>query len=247
MADVRQTPEELDAQLAKQIRFLEASCELYDAGHEDEAVRLAQAVRVLVHDGRRALLAQIGQVMTHAAGALPFLSTGRTASPPSPKGAGAGLTIRAVHHTPLAPMRFGSGDIDSRYVPACALQARAGPGATQAWTSFPHWWKEYVIKGFDEPRNATLTRQGVVLALANQDGGSHVGPLDPSYHELTRGGLASPVVDATGVGFVTPNPGIEYVDVNIEPVRATMRQIAHETLVSLRRAYPELVRYDPAA
>ncbi len=37
-------------QLRRQILFLQNSCRLYDEGHFEEAIRLAVALRVMLHD-----------------------------------------------------------------------------------------------------------------------------------------------------------------------------------------------------
>jgi hypothetical protein len=39
--------------LRRQLEYLRRSCELYDAGHLDEAVRLAMVIRVLIHDTKK--------------------------------------------------------------------------------------------------------------------------------------------------------------------------------------------------
>jgi hypothetical protein len=36
--------------LRKQLGFLERSCASYDAGHKDEAIRIATTIRVLIHN-----------------------------------------------------------------------------------------------------------------------------------------------------------------------------------------------------
>lgn len=48
--------------LSKQLGFLGRSCEAYDAGYIDEAVRIATVIRVLVHDTNRSnsLLKHLG-------------------------------------------------------------------------------------------------------------------------------------------------------------------------------------------
>lgn len=38
------------AHLSRQLTFLWRSCEAYDEGHTDEAVRIASVIRVLIHD-----------------------------------------------------------------------------------------------------------------------------------------------------------------------------------------------------
>lgn len=45
--------QDFKAQLAEQLRSLALSCESFDAGFQDEAVRIATSVRVLLHDTKR--------------------------------------------------------------------------------------------------------------------------------------------------------------------------------------------------
>ncbi len=47
----RQSQVELEAHLVDQLNFLSASARAYDDGHRAEATRLAQVLRVLLHDG----------------------------------------------------------------------------------------------------------------------------------------------------------------------------------------------------
>jgi hypothetical protein len=56
------TQDDLVEHLRRQVGFIERSAEAFDAGFSDEAVRLAQVIRVLVHDTGRstALLNQLG-------------------------------------------------------------------------------------------------------------------------------------------------------------------------------------------
>src|SRR4051794_39690166 len=51
---------ELRRKLAEQLDFLRRSVDLFDAGHESEAIRLAVPIRVLVHDtGKSTSLLQL--------------------------------------------------------------------------------------------------------------------------------------------------------------------------------------------
>lgn len=63
-AKVPLTPEELQAHLAEQLGFLERSADAFDNGYEDEAKRMATAIRVLVHDTNQSisLLKQLGRL-----------------------------------------------------------------------------------------------------------------------------------------------------------------------------------------
>ena len=240
MADRRQTSEDLREQLARQVGFLQRSAGLYDDGMEDEAVRIAGPVYVLVH-GENSVLAQLRH-----RDAMPFLSSGRV-QPKKPQKSG-GLTITQVHDFGLAVLRYGTGsapDLDTRYVPAFHIPApRWRP---ERWTGFSEWWRENVIYVLEGSRSANQSRREVVDGLRNSEGYGHTASFTDAYYELTRAGIASPVIEDSGVGLVTPNPGPESVSVKIRPVFATMRQIAHEILVSLKREFPAVVAYESSA
>ena len=70
------------------------------------------------------------------------------------------------------------------------------------------------------------------MAVANTDGGAHIDPeIDASYAALSR---------QNSIGYAVG------VNVNIEPIDkselASIRQIAHEILVSIADRHPELMR-----
>src|SRR5712691_4979906 len=58
----KQTRQEIEGHLRRQVRFLRTSAERFDGRQEDEAVRLAAVIRTLVRDkGRdRSVLTQLG-------------------------------------------------------------------------------------------------------------------------------------------------------------------------------------------
>lgn len=43
---------DLAVKLREQLEFIERSCSAYDEGHRSEAIRIAVAIRVLLHDSR---------------------------------------------------------------------------------------------------------------------------------------------------------------------------------------------------
>ena len=45
----------LKERLKQNVGFIRRSCELYDQGHKEEAIRIATALRVLLHDTRRSV------------------------------------------------------------------------------------------------------------------------------------------------------------------------------------------------
>ena len=85
----------------------------------------------------------------------------------------------------------------------------------------------HVVRG----EETLFTRRQMVLALANQDGGAHVAPiLDDAYQRLSRiDGLGWRVLDAVGDRTEEKTPEL-----------ATMRQIAHEVLMTMHGEFPDV-------
>lgn len=208
MTRIPRAQEELQSALGEQLAFLEASSLAFDAGFTSEAKRLAVTIRVLVHDaGRsRSLLRQLG------------LKSGKFYDSaldlqPSNLATHSGLVMTA--------MKRGS----SSYV------AMLDGMPFQRWTDFNSWWSKPV---FVDDQRKTLTREKLVLTMANQDGGTHVDPaLDEIYHRLTRQNSMGwmHVSGATE----TPLP---------DPAGPSVRQIAHELLKSLKADYAKMAEFD---
>lgn len=93
---------------------------------------------------------------------------------------------------------------------------------------FSDWWSDAVIK---DQQNRTFSRRLLVSAVANTDGGAHVDPeLDVAYKELTRDNSLRMYFSLGD--DVTQDMG--------NPVLASIRQIAYETLTTLRKTAPWL-------
>jgi len=91
--------------------------------------------------------------------------------------------------------------------------------------TFELWWNGIIF--VDKNRNE-FSRKDVVLSLANKEGGAHVDKkLDNKYSELRKNNSLS-WFDVTADGKQTPSA---------DQVPATMRQIAHETLKTLKSSY----------
>jgi hypothetical protein len=98
-------------------------------------------------------------------------------------------------------------------------------------TPFDTWWAAPVFVGKDRKM---LTRKDLVLIAANQDGGAHVDPaLDKKYDGLSK--LNSMGLVAVENGKARPMEG---------PERAAIRQIAHETLKTLKPGYQKKPTHD---
>ena len=163
MPRVPQTPHELEGQLAEQLAFLQADAERFDHGSTAEAKRLALAIRILAYDSKtsRSLLAQLGRkAIEFFDSALPYDST--------------------YPHDQWGLVVMTTGENEPTFVaPLDVLPPGAG-----RWTDHDTWWNQVV---FQDNKQRTITRGGLVLAVANQDGGAHVDPaLNEVYAALSR-------------------------------------------------------------
>jgi hypothetical protein len=190
--------------LAAQLRFIERSCQAFDAGDEAESQRVATAVRVICHQTSQSI-----SLLTHlGATGISMLSTacspvGRgTLTAPSNlasllvRRTNEGVTFKSTAPLNNAPMR--------RFIP------------------FTDWWEIEVVC---LTAGVRMTRKSLVLAVANQDGGAHVdAKLKPDYTAIKSGaGLVVTFRPAGG------NP----VEIPLESHSvATLRQIGYEVLHS---------------
>lgn len=199
-----------------QLELLGNAATGFDAGSLAEAQNLATRIRVLVHDGPgpgRSFLVQIG-----AKERLPYLDTAQAEDPPGVIGFGGGLCM-------ISAVTGDEGS--SRYK---APLDRLAPERQHPPSAFVDWWQDEILA---DDRGNSFSRRAFVLAVANQDGGSHFDDtLDAAYAELTR--------DRSLASF-QPAPGGDESFKNIAP--PTIRQIAYE----LQQTLTEQVVEDPAA
>lgn len=93
--------------------------------------------------------------------------------------------------------------------------------------SFEKWWNKIV---FVDRKGNKLTRRDLVLAVANKDGGVHIDhELDKDYADITR-------FDSLGFMFVQDGNKRYFAT---HPELASVRQISHEVLKSLKDEFPE--------
>lgn len=199
---IPQAPESLREHLEEQLEFLRRSGDAYDEGFKAEAKRLAVTLRLLLHDTGRShsLLGQLGLKDRN------FLSTA------VPHRAENKLT-----HGGLIVMAMGQADTE--YV------APLDDCTTHRWLLFGEWWGETV---FEDDQNNLLSREDLILTVANKDGGAHVDPeLTEVYARLSRDNSMA-WVQKTPSGEERPIP---------HPERAAVRQVAHEVLRTLLPQY----------
>lgn len=191
-------------QLRRQIAFLKNSCQLYDQGHVEEAVRIAVTLRVLFHDSKSSvsLLQHLGSK------SILLLSTATEFVEDKEM-----PNLCLVDLVASIPNFRG----DSRPLLDKAYRTEKVP--------FHTWWrKELVIElkgGLGD-----LNRRDLVLAAANKDGGAHVDQaLEPTYEKARLGAGIS-------VEFVLKN-GLPPVKLHFENVHfASLRQMGYEVLNS---------------
>jgi len=165
---------ELEIHLKEQISFLEASANSFDTGAEEEAKRLAVAIRILVHDttSSHSLLGQMRKK-------IEFFDTAKDLDPNNMLAHGGLITIL-------------TGPYQSRYIP----MLDNFPPKSVKLIDFESWWNKPV---FVDKQGQKLTRKDLILTAANQDGGAHVDPsLDKTYANLSRNGLGLIVNHGTG-------------------------------------------------
>ena len=161
-------------QLRRQLDFLERSSVIYDSGKQDEAIRLATTIRVIIHTTPHStsLLSHLGGEQIH------LLSTCMD----------------------LRPMLDGSDPFYAgtrfQFFNGMALlnpyRAKLGDGPFRRLLLVPGWWNEtvYVLD-----HNTSLTRRNIVLDAANTDGGAHVAArLRHRYAALVQPGSLGEIV-----------------------------------------------------
>ena len=202
-----QTPAELQARLDAKIRSLKRLVDAYDAGDEDVAAEIADALRWLLHDPppstrpdarpSRSGLGQLGLKQQS------WFDT-RIDSPPGLMAGYANLIAIVV------------GPTAARYVPLLDM-----PDHQPKFTPFDAWWTAEVLS--DASKQRVLTRKRVIKDTADKLG-AH---LDPEL-----GKLLGPLLKGNplGLSHITGKP-IQ------NALFATIRQIAHEVLKTLDRSY----------
>jgi hypothetical protein len=155
-------PVDFKAQLRKQLGFLWRSCDAYDRGHTDEAVRIAAVIRVLIHDTPKStsLLNHLGALHINLCSTVSNLD----------------------HSTSVFLSGMGRLRITST---GSTWTAAIDCSAIDRQVPLPDWWNQVVyILG-----TVRAKRKDLVLGAANKDGGAHVdSSLSEEYETLMTTG-----------------------------------------------------------
>lgn len=153
--------ETLKAQLCRQLEFIKLSCKNFDEGHLAEAVRIATAIRVLIHQTTRSesLLKQLGVRET-----IGLMTSVDTTPITSAVTIWDGLSV-------LPPMPQSAFPAFLRSMKLTKIP-------------LPDWWQQIVMA----ENRLRVTRRQIVLMAANKDGGAHVDEdLNDTEQLLKRG------------------------------------------------------------
>jgi hypothetical protein len=153
--------------LGRQLGFIERSCRDYDAGHKDEAIRIATSLRVLFYDTNNSK-SKSKSLLTHLkAKQIKLLAT-----------------IADFDSNPVYQLTLGfKGTFGKDDWSAFPLLDRA---PSQRFIPYQDWWEKEAL--FRRMGDFAITRRQLVCSAANQDGGAHVDrELDPQYERVIGG------------------------------------------------------------
>lgn len=192
--------------LKRQISFLERSAHAFDEGSEDEAVRSATVLRVLLHDtGSSTSLLKRLTVKER----LSYVDTAESINP------------RNLAPTAGLVMMQFSSDAGGSYI---APLDNLSPTRIKPNRPFKPWWEEPVTK---DGQGNLFSRRDYVLTASNKEGGAHVDhTLDAAYVALVRD-------NALGWTYSLDEGTDQPMERN--PAYASVRQIAHEVDRTLRQ------------
>lgn len=214
------TSQDFMSELKKQLGFLERSCKDYDEGYKDEAIRIAVAIRVLIHHTKSP---------TYPNGSVSLLSHLNSnhiglVSTASPDLSG------TLFDTGLGHIQITTGDqLKVTHTP------KLGNSSDINVISVDEWWNQRFTSASE------MTRKMLVLDASNKDGGAHVaGSLPARYANLRTGTVTIQHIDEKEE--VISHESVPDVDA------VALRQMAYELLTSrelVEIAYPPPPSYRP--
>lgn len=155
---------ELKDKLKQQMRFLKTSCELFDKGNTEEAIRLSTSIRILVHDTKnsKSLLNQINKKN------MKFYDTSSRFSSSNL------LTYQGLLH-----MKIGPNETE-----VIARLDNPPPERSIKKVKFDKWWEEIIV--ITDENKKRFYRKDLVLYAADKEGGAHVdSQIDEDYYNLS--------------------------------------------------------------
>lgn len=213
--------------LREHVYFLETSAAAFDDGHPHEAKRMAVHLRTLLHDTAKSK-SLLGQLRIKEL--LPWADTAIYPDPTWADDYALGLCRLAGEGVGPALKWRNAAPLDD-----------TGPDRAHPPAAFCDWWNDPVLA---DKEGHTFSRCQFVGYLANKDGGAHVDPkLAPAYEALSRhNSMWVRQLQGGGMAFGggrLETPWSSPPDIHLG--LASIRQITHEVLVTLRdhAEYPD--------
>ena len=166
-------------QLQRHLTFIRKSCDEYDKGNTDEALRIAVSLRVIFHDTSNST-----SILTHIERKklISLISTFSLNNLNLPN------SENVIWHTAIPLMLTSQG-----------VKSPLETWETRAILSAEEWWNEVIWK----EANQDYSRKDIVLSAANQDGGAHVDS-SPNHKTLKFREGPSGTVKINGITIQNP-------------------------------------------
>ncbi len=209
------TKEQFAEHFNDRLRMLMRSAAAYDKGEYAEATRLAGTIVKLIGDR----IKKTGEINKN------FISLSSRLGIKPPEMIDSSLVDAMNHphlHGPLCIMGFHLSRANG-LVPLLDGFERENIGPLKM-TPFDHWWNATVIR---DCRGNEFSRKAIVETMRDQEDAHTDGDLDPEYAEVAYNGA---------IGRVQINQNAVELDMN--PARVVVRQIAHEVLRTFVPDFP---------
>lgn len=201
-------PNPLPEKLPEHMELISVLCECYDRGNDIIALSIATAIRVLVYDAaHKSLLTQLNKKKT-----AQFLST-NCRDPNETVHLG---LVRRIN----VGVKDGKGG-EAKYWPLCDERYFPSPAKHFRLVMFDDWWGERIF----ENSKFSLTRNDLVIAISNKDGGAHFDPEVEEKYDNFRKSWSG------GSCLVGLRSGVKRGYDNI-PIYPAVRQMGYELLHS---------------
>lgn len=208
--------------LEEQLHFIVNACKMYDQGELIYAKQIATHIRILVHDTKfsTSLLKLLNRKES-----MKFCST--ATFPKNP----------IFHISFISPINIRRDDkIINTFVPNFN---ETSPGENKKWVDFNTWYNHNVL--VSKPNY--FSRKDMILYLSNKDGGAHIDPnIEERYYEITKGLKSFLYSSAVSLTEDPYHKGEPYLNLYF----ASVRQIAHELILSIRKEFGIRPDYNPS-
>lgn len=222
MANIKKTRDDFERDLKVKIRNLVDLSKIYDGGNEAIALDMTVAIMSLVYDTKNnpnSLLKRLNKKIL-------FFGTSNDISYIPNNSKWKTRLVKLTYHLPSVfscsqPTFNRPASVWEEFQP----HLDKGPKLVKK-VNFYEWWDKSIVL-WDESNRST-TRKELILQIANKDGGRHFDKeMNRKIYEMVRLPHSGKIQN-----------GFYWYYANT-PAYATIRQITHEVLMTLKAEYPE--------